>query len=103
MKVVWTANARNDLITIGDHIGRDNPARAGTFIDEIITCGDGIADRPGTYPVVPRFERLGIRRRLYRRYLIFYRITAESIEIVHVLHGAQDYARWLEMEWLDDA
>ena len=48
-------------------------------------------DTPEGYALVPRYEALGIRRRPYRDYLIFYRVSDDSIEILHVLHGARDY------------
>jgi toxin ParE1/3/4 len=41
--------------------------------------------------VVPRYEHLGIRRRPFGNYLIFYRVGADAIEVVHILHGARDY------------
>jgi toxin ParE1/3/4 len=37
----------------------------------------------------------GIRRRPFGNYLIFYRVGANAIEVVHVLHGARDYERLL--------
>jgi toxin ParE1/3/4 len=40
--------------------------------------------------LVPRHEGAGIRRRPHGNYLIFYRIGVDRIEVVHVLHGAQD-------------
>jgi toxin ParE1/3/4 len=46
---------------------------------------------PRRYPLVPRYEKFGIRRTVYQDYLIFYRIHEEVIEIIHVLQGAQDY------------
>jgi toxin ParE1/3/4 len=39
----------------------------------------------------PRHEHLGIRRRPFGNYLIFYRVAADAIEVVHILHGARDY------------
>ncbi len=38
-----------------------------------------------------RYEALGIRRRPYGNYLIFHRVAGNTIEILHVLHGARDY------------
>jgi len=32
-----------------------------------------------------------VRRRPHGNYLIFYRVGAEQVEILHVLHGARDY------------
>jgi toxin ParE1/3/4 len=41
--------------------------------------------------LVPRYEHTGVRRRPYGNYLIFYRISDDRIEVLHVLHGARDY------------
>jgi len=43
------------------------------------------------FPLVPRFEHAGIRRRVHGNYLIFYRIGVETVDVIHVLHGAMDY------------
>ncbi|MEH2524525.1 plasmid stabilization system protein ParE [Bradyrhizobium sp. AZCC 2176] len=48
----------------------------------------GVAGRP---PLAPRYEHLGIRRRPFGRFLIFYRVNKDAIEVVHILHGARDY------------
>jgi plasmid stabilization system protein ParE len=36
-------------------------------------------------------ESHGVRRRPVGDYLIFYRVAADRVEVVHVLHGARDY------------
>lgn len=95
MKVVWAEAAENDLVEIGAYIKKDNPSRAASFIDEIIEAGEGIADMPRAFALVPRLEGKGIRKRAFGRYLILYRIEAESIHILHVAHGARDYIRAL--------
>jgi toxin ParE1/3/4 len=46
---------------------------------------------PRAYPLVPRHEKSGVRRAPHGNYLIFYRVTADMVEILHVLHGARDY------------
>ena len=46
---------------------------------------------PERHPLLPRYQRSGIRRRIYGRYLIFYRVEEDTVQIVHVLHGAMDY------------
>ena len=40
---------------------------------------------------VPRYEDEGIRRRPFGRFLIFYRVGQDAIEVIHILHGARDY------------
>jgi toxin ParE1/3/4 len=46
---------------------------------------------PHAYPLVPRHESSGVRRAPHGDYLIFYRVTTDSVEILHVLNGARDY------------
>lgn len=91
MRVAITAAAKADLIAIGEFIRPHNPARAATFIDELLDRCHDLADMPRAYPLVPRYEQWGIRRRVYRDHLIFYRVQSELIEVIHVLNGAQDY------------
>jgi toxin ParE1/3/4 len=91
MIVVITEAAEADLEAIGDWIAADNPARALTFVLELRDRCLALADMPRAYPLVPRYEHLGVRRRSHRDYLIFYRIAGERIEVLHVLHGARDY------------
>lgn len=91
MKVVLTAKAVRDLEAIGDRIFKDNPERALSFVEELRACCLSLKEQPRAWPVVPRYEALGIRRRLHRGYLIFYRISAERIEVIHILHGARHY------------
>lgn len=90
MKVLITAEAEPDLEAIGDYIARDNPARALSFVRELYQLCLDIADMPQAWLVVPRSEDHGIRRRVHGRYLIFFRIGADRITILHILNGAID-------------
>jgi toxin ParE1/3/4 len=91
MRVVITTAAKADLIVIGDFIKPNNPERAVTFVEELLDRCYALADMSRRYPLVPRYEKFGIRRTVYQDYLIFYRIHEEVIEIIHVLQGARDY------------
>jgi toxin ParE1/3/4 len=91
MIVVITHEAEADLEQIGDHIAADNSRRAVTFVQELREKCAALAHAPCAYPLVARHEHAGVRRRPYGSYLIFYRIGVGIIEVVHVLHGAQDY------------
>ena len=84
-----------DLEGIGDHIAADNPARAVSFIEEILAAGDDLARMPLAFGFAPGLERKRIRRRVHGRYLIFYRVEAGAVQILHVAHGARDYIRAL--------
>jgi addiction module RelE/StbE family toxin len=90
MRVVITAAAKADLLAIRRYIGADNPTRAASFVEELLDRWLTLADTPRAYPLVPRYERFGIRRCVHGNYLIFYRLQLEQIEVIHVLQGARD-------------
>ena len=92
MKVRLTAQAESDLEDIADYIAKDNPARALSFIHELRDACLGLADMPLAFQLVPRYERFAVRRKVHGSYLIFYRVEAKQVVILHVLHGAMDYA-----------
>ncbi|MCJ2011974.1 type II toxin-antitoxin system RelE/ParE family toxin [Methylobacterium sp. J-076] len=93
MKVVVTAEAELDLERIGDFIARDNPARAQTFVTELVECCLRLSDTPRAFPLVARYAHTGVRRRVFGSYLIFYRVDEEAgrIDVLHVLNGAREY------------
>lgn len=92
MIVYLSAEAEQDLERIADYIALDNPARAVSFLQELRRKCLALADMPERFPLVPRYEASGVRRRGHGNYLIFYRVEPEKVVIVHVLHGAQDYS-----------
>ena len=91
MKVRITSEAEADLEAIADWIANDSPSRALSFNAELRDACLTLANLPAGYPVVPRYERFAIRRRVYGNYLIFYRVVERTVEVLHVLHGARDY------------
>lgn len=92
MIVLFTAKAEQDLETIGDYIAQDNPERALSFVLELRDACLGLADFPDRFPLVPRYEAEGVRHRVHGNYLICYRAGAEAVDVLHILHGALDYA-----------
>jgi len=90
MRVVITAAAKADLLAIRRYIEADNPNRAVSFVEELLDRCLALADTPRAYPLVPRYERFGIRRCVHGNYLIFYRLQPEQIEVIHMLQGARD-------------
>lgn len=91
MRVTLTNEAKADLVAIGDFIRPHNPARAATFVDDLLDRCTTLADIPRAFPLIPRYEHQGIRRCVHRDYLIFYRVTEELLEVIHILHGTRNY------------
>jgi len=98
MKLVFADEARQDLIDIGDHIARDNPTRALTFVQELRAAASEILLTPQAFPILPRYVHLGLRRRVHGNYLIFYRSDHTEVSIVRILHGARDYEALLDTD-----
>lgn len=92
MIVHIAAEAERNLEEIGDHLARDNPARAVSFLRELRDKCLDLATFPERFPLVPRYEAQGVRHRVHGQYLIFYRLEPERVTVVHILHGAMDYA-----------
>jgi addiction module RelE/StbE family toxin len=91
LKVAFTAEARADLGRIGDYIAKDSPTRAHAFVRTLQEKALQLADMPHDFPLIPRYEKRGVRRYVCRNYLILYRIEEDQVVVIHVLHGAQDY------------
>ncbi len=92
MIVRLSAEAERDLERIGDRIAQDNPERALSFLGELRAKCLGLARFPERFPLVPRYEKHGVRHRVHGNYLIFYRPRADEVVVLHILHGATDYA-----------
>src|SRR5262245_18882295 len=91
MRVRLTREAEADLERIGDFIAQDNPQRALTFILELREKCLTLTDSPEAFPLVPRYQQFGVRRRIHGNYLIFYKVEGADIFVLHVLHGAMEY------------
>ena len=91
MIVVISAEAEADLEQIAAYAAEQSPQNALNLIRELRQRCESLLDAPRGYPLVPRYEDTGIRRRPFGRFLIFYRISQDAIEVIHILHGARDY------------
>ena len=91
MIVTITAEAEADLEQIANYVAEQSPRSALELVRELRERCESLLDAPRGYPLVPRYEHLGIRRRPFGRFLIFYRAGTDAIEVIHNLHGARDY------------
>ena len=91
MKVLYTGRSKADLTAIGDFIAADNPVRAPSFIRELRQVCESIGDNPLAFPVAEGIEASNVRKRSWRRYLIFYRVLETHVIILTAIHGARNY------------
>lgn len=91
MNLTFSPRAAVDLDEIADYIARDSPGRALRFVQEIRDRCGGIVLAP--HGAVRRDDLLpGIRVVPFRRYLIFYTASEDTVRIERVLHGSRDIA-----------
>lgn len=91
MKFTIADKARADLLEIAQYIARDNPDRARSYIVELNEKIRAVAREPELYAVKESWGR-AYRSALHQRYHIIFRIEADQVVFVRVLHGARDIA-----------
>jgi toxin ParE1/3/4 len=90
MQVQWTVSAGLDREAAIDYIAQDSLSAALNQLDEI----DGQTDRLADYPKLGRPGRVkGTRELVVNRtpFIVVYRIKGEMVQILRVLHGAQQW------------
>lgn len=94
MKVELAPEAQADLKAIAAWIDNDDPIRADSFVDELERACAALGRRPYRFPAVPAAGR-DLRKRVYRDYLILYRVLKNQVEIVRIVHGKRDWVALL--------
>ena len=90
MKVHWTDTAQQHLEAIYRYIAQDSPVYAKRMVDRLTRRSRQIAEFPLSGRTVPEYEMSQIREVLEGSYRIIYYIKPEQIDVLAVLHGAQD-------------
>ncbi len=90
MKVHWTATAQRHLDAIYHYIAQDSPAYAKRMVDRLTRRSLQIAEFPLSGRTVPEYEVSQIREVVEGPYRIIYYIRPDRIDILAVIHGAQD-------------
>ena len=87
--------ARRDVLEAAAYIAKDNIEAALRFADAVRETEELLAATPGigtprdfAWPELAGMRSHGVRD--FRKYIIFYILREDGIEIVRVLHGARD-------------
>jgi addiction module RelE/StbE family toxin len=89
VRVHWTHTAIAHLLAIYERIAQDSPLYAQRMIDRLTRRSEQIAVFPQSGRMVPEYEAPDLREVIERPYRIIYRIKADQIDILDVVHGAQ--------------
>jgi toxin ParE1/3/4 len=89
MRVHWTQNAIEHLVNIYEYIALNSPTYANRMVDRITHRSEQIADQPLSGRIVPEYQTEDIRELIEKPYRIIYRIKANQIDVLAVIHGAR--------------
>lgn len=81
--------ARIDIAEIWEYIAEDSEAQADIFVDRVDAQFQLLSQQPGIGRMRNEL-RDGLRSFPFERYVIFYLVIENGIDIVRVLHGARD-------------
>lgn len=84
-----THQARSDLTSIALYIGKDNVAAATRFLESIDAKLNLLCQHPELGEARPELAT-SLRSFVVRNYVLFYRTAHDGIELIRVLHAAQE-------------
>jgi toxin ParE1/3/4 len=87
--LIWRESALDDLEAIQAYIAERNSDAANRLQDAIDACAERLPEHPFLY----RPGRVAGTREavVHPNYILIYRVTAEAVEIVNVLHTRRQY------------
>ena len=91
MGLIWREEALDDLEDIIAYIGERNFEAAERLRDRIKSYAENLADRPFMH----RPGRVDGTREavVHPNYILLYRVNADSVEVLSVLHSRMQYPR----------
>jgi toxin ParE1/3/4 len=93
-KIRYLSPAVNDLDDIFNYIMRDNPSAAVSLLEKFDHSISQLAINPeiGVIPKDDRLKKLGYRMLIIGKYLVFYVVKANTVQIRQIIHGARQYS-----------
>ena len=87
VEIIWTEPALNDLNEIAEYIALDKIRAAEKLISKVFDRVELLADSPASGRKVPELREFRYREVIVGPCRIFYRITDDSVVVLHVMRG----------------
>ena len=89
LTLIWRDSARDDVRAIFRYIAEHNASAAAKLRDAIEACAERLPEHPFMYrPGRAEGTREAV---VHPNYILVYRVTAEAVEIVNVIHTRRRY------------
>ncbi|MGH7175881.1 MAG: type II toxin-antitoxin system RelE/ParE family toxin [Tepidisphaeraceae bacterium] len=94
-RIVITPRALSDLRDIREYIARRSPGNAAKFLQKLLASFDAVQRSPRSFGKAPEDEFVSYTLHQYvvKPYRVLYRVEGNSIQILHVRHGARRQSR----------
>lgn len=86
-RVSWSPEALDDVGAIAAYIAKDSPFYASAVVQKILDVAKNLGQFPNVGPIVPEIGEPEFRERFVYSYRVIYRVTAEQVLVVAVIHG----------------
>lgn len=97
MTFTLTPEAKIDLIDIANEIGRDNPERAVSYVDELLARTAQAAENPRLFRLRPEWGT-AVRCARHGSYFILFEIEEGGVVVLRYLHGRRNITQILSGE-----
>jgi len=94
--------ARDDLDGLVRYISRDSDFYARRFGENVVLATRRLTEFPDSGRTIPEAEDSTLREIIVQGYRVMYRIEAERVLVLAVMHGSRDFAGLEKRPWEDD-
>lgn len=89
-EIIWSVWASDDLVSIAEHISRDSESYAATVVRELVAAARSLRVFAERGRRVPEYDDPSVRELIVRKYRLVYRVHAERVVVLRIIHGARE-------------
>ena len=99
MRVDWSDLASEDLNYLVRYISRDSTFYARRFGQKVVLATRRLREFPESGRMIPEAEDKSLREIIVQGYRVMYRLEANRVLILAVMHGSRDLAGQEKKPW----
>ena len=99
MRVEWSVFASDDLADLVAYISRDSALYAQSFGEKIVLATRRLREFPGSGRMIPEAEDETLREIIVQAYRVMYRLEADRVLVLAVMHGSRDLGNASNQPW----
>lgn len=99
MHVEWSDFARDDLDDLVHYISRDSAFYARRFGGKVVLATRQLRNFPESGRMIPEAEDKALREIIVQGYRVMYRLEADRVLVLAIMHGSRDLAGWEKKPW----